>query len=476
MKFISIFTLLAAEQQTAFKKYVHSPFFNSHEGIIKLFDLIYSYRSELENSALGSKQLWIKIFPQKAYSASKFNNLSSDLLQLLNDYLAYEEYKKQPVEQKRYTLTAIRKLGHEKQWKANLRQYKLIHKRYAYRDTQNDYQQYLYHDELDKQPKRSYDENLQLKNDVLDLYYLGSKLKIACDMLSRNAIIKANYICSLIDPLLEIIEENWEVYQQSPSILIYHQIYNMLKNKEETYYYTLKDTLQQHVRDFPIDELQTMYDYVQNYCIRKINSGETQYYREFWNLYKFLLEQNILLRDGILSEWDYKNIVTAGVRLQEYEWTEKFIRKNKQYLHANIADNAFAYNLAALYYARQNYTAALRSLHQVEFTDVSYQVGAKIIQLKSYYELNEFGAFRALTDAFRIFIKRNKQLSEYRRQANFNFIKIAKKLAQLKEQFGYKRKAFLKKEWEKHKQLLESLEPLTNADWLVSSLKKLALF
>ncbi|MCH2044009.1 MAG: hypothetical protein MK212_07670 [Saprospiraceae bacterium] len=476
MKFISLFSLLPAEQQTAFKKYVHSPFFNSHVGITLLFDTIYAHRSDLLSPALTPETLWITLFPQKAYSARKFNNLSSNLSQLLNDYLAYEEYKKQPVEQKRYALSATRKLGHEKQWKANLRQYKMIHERYAYRDTQNDYQQYLYHDELDKQPKRSYDENLQLKNDILDLYYLGSKLKIACDMLSRNAIIKANYTCSLIDPLLKIIEDNWAIYQQSPSILIYRQIYNMLKNKEETYYHTLKDTLKKHIRDFPIDELQTMYDYVQNYCIRKINSGETRYYREFWNLYKFLLEQNILLREGHLSEWDYKNIVTTGVRLKEYEWTEKFIRKNKQYLHANIADNAFAYNLAALYYARQNYTAALRSLHQVEFTDVSYQVGAKIIQLKSYYELNEFGAFRALTDAFRIFIKRNKQLSEYRRQANFNFIKIAKKLAQLKEQWDYKHQAFLKKEWEKHQKLLKSLEPLTNADWLVSSLEKLALF
>ena len=43
----------------------------------------------------------------------------------------------------------------------------------------------------------------------------------------------------------------------------------------------------------------------------------------------------------------------------------------------------------------------LQQLQDVEFTDTSYHLGAKIIQLKSYFELEETEAFYSLIKAFR---------------------------------------------------------------------------
>ena len=51
------------------------------------------------------------------------------------------------------------------------------------------------------------------------------------------------------------------------------------------------------------------------------------YYLEFLDLYKIQLEKGLLFRNGYLEEWDYKNIVTAGVRTNEFIWTEKFIER-----------------------------------------------------------------------------------------------------------------------------------------------------
>ncbi len=242
----------------------------------------------------------------------------------------------------------------------------------------------------------------------------------------------------------------------------------MLENGLATEYQLLKTLLEQHIMDFPKEEMLQMYDYAQNYCIRQINTGDSSYYIEFMNLYKTQLQHSILLKNNYLEEWDYKNITTAGIRTQDYEWTERFIHQMKHRLKPLVKENAFAYNLAAIYYATQRYKEALQLLQTIEFTDTSYHLGAKIIQLKSYYELDEFDAFLSLIQSFRIYVQRNKQISEYRKKANFNMLKLAKKIGQFQEQKSFISDKKKGQDILKIENLFKNLSPLANADWLQS--------
>jgi hypothetical protein len=105
-------------------------------------------------------------------------------------------------------------------------------------------------------------------------------------------------------------------------------------------------------------------------------------------------------------------------------------------LPESVRENAFIYNLASFYYEKNEYKKSLQSLHEVRFTDTAYHLGAKVILLKSYYELKETEPFYALTDAFQIFVKRNRQLSDYRKTAYLNLLKITKRIYKLREQEG----------------------------------------
>ncbi|MCB0589081.1 MAG: hypothetical protein KDD06_27580, partial [Phaeodactylibacter sp.] len=82
------------------------------------------------------------------------------------------------------------------------------------------------------------------------------------------------------------------------------------------------------------------------------------------------------------------------------------------------------------------YHQALQSLQGVEFSDAFYHMAAKIIQLKSYYELEETEPFFSLLEASRKYIRRNRQLSDYQKQSNSGFLKIAGKLKNLRLQIG----------------------------------------
>jgi hypothetical protein len=156
--------------------------------------------------------------------------------------------------------------------------------------------------------------------------------------------------------------------------------------------------------------------------------------------------------------------------LGELEWTEQFIHQYKIMLPPKEQENAFIYNLAAFYFEAKHYKKSLLLLHEVKFTDSSYYIGAKIIQLKSYYELEESDAFYALIEAFRIYLLRNRTLSDYRKRANLNFLKLAQKIFKLKEnEYIVGKKAFTEK-LNKLKSQVANTSPLVNKQWLVDNL------
>ena len=110
---------------------------------------------------------------------------------------------------------------------------------------------------------------------------------------------------------------------------------------------------------------------------------------------------------------------------------------------------------------------------QVDFTDASYHLGAKIIQLKSYNALQEWEAALSLMEAYRNLVQRDKQLSEYRRISNLNMLKVAKKLVLLAQKSAYLSDDKLKKEFISIQKALQKSQPLANLDWIETEFKNL---
>jgi hypothetical protein len=52
--------------------------------------------------------------------------------------------------------------------------------------------------------------------------------------------------------------------------------------------------------------------------------------------------------------------------------------------------------------------------------------------MKVYYEMDEFDPFLSLVDAFRIYLKRNRFISELQRTTYSNFINLINKLMKIK--------------------------------------------
>ncbi len=468
-KLVTLLKKLSTTELRRFHEYTMSPFFNKNKKVQHLVNILaqaLENGTDFDSEILEKRQVFGNIYMHQQYNELQINNVISDLLQLLYGFLAQKHFAQQPLLQKKYALKELFQKDAPQHFEKTIRRYRQLEAKKEERSFNYFLEKKDFYSQLDQfvqtKIKRQFDENLQLESDSLDLSYFINKLHIACNMISRNIVINANYKCEFLDEILIFCKKNNHL-ENHPALQVYFKTIQMLEGEgEESFYFDLKKSLVEHYRIFPKEELFTLYTYALNFCIKKINSGQDAFYQEILELYKVLLERKIIFLDGHLSQWTYKNIVTTAIRLKEFEWTKKFIYEYQNTLVANERNNALAYNLATLYHAQGDFQNTLFQLQDVEFTDTNYHLGAKILQLKSYYELNEGEAFFALIEAFKKYILRSKDLSDYRKKANANFIKLAKKIFQIKGRSG----KTADKKRKKVKEDLKTLEPIANKTWL----------
>ncbi|MEM6967533.1 MAG: hypothetical protein AAF573_22405, partial [Bacteroidota bacterium] len=265
--------------------------------------------------------------------------------------------------------------------------------------------------------------------------------------------------------------ENENPISEIPILQIYLQIFKTLRNEaEELHFEKLVNLLAQHQHRFPQQEAKGMYRYAQNYCIRKINQGDQQYFRKLFELFQTQLSHQINMPNGILAAADYKNIVTVGLQVKEADWVKQFIFDYKSALRPELRENVFHYNLASFHYGVKDYDAAIKLLSTVKYTDIYYEISGKIILAKIYFTLGEYETLHYFIDAFKLHLLRNKKIAFQYRQRIINFLIQLKKITKLKAAFSYTSPSVFQKKQEKVKVRLATVEPIIDRRWLLSSL------
>ena len=441
---------------------------------MKLCDYVLQFAPNFDHVALDKRTVFSFLYEKRAYDENKLNNLISDLLHLLYDFLAYSRFEKQKAIRKLALIEELLEREAFKHVEKNANRLKQLQERTPYRSYGYYENAFRLYEQLDyyelSRAGKAFNENLQLESNHLDLYFICNKFRLACEMESRNRIVKGKYDCHLLQELESYYLQHPELIH-IPAIQVYHKTLQLLRESSNpTHFSDLKALLVQHGTIFPGNELHNLYNYALNYCIQRINSGDSHFYQEILDIYKVMLKGELIFVNGYLRQWSYKNIITAGIRLQAFDWTEWFIHQYKTRLLPEEQFNAVAYNLAAFYYAKGDLRSALLQLQDVEFTSATYHLGAKIIQLKSYFELGEENAFYALLEAFKKYLHRNKEISDFQKKANRNFLKLAKLLFQIKSGSDWQSQKTIAKKKRDLEIQMNSLEPIANLNWLKKNL------
>ena len=470
---------LSAGEFRRFVLYVESPYFNQSPPLVRLIQLLQRAAPDFGEALLSKAHLHQVMFgEEEPFREQAVHDQLSRLLRLLEGFLAQQHYEADAASQDRHLLQSLdqRHLeGH----------FPRIYRRTEQRRTGShlrDVQYYLDQYQLGvigdaffgKTQNRTFEGNMAGLVRDLDTFYLASKLRSVCEMINRRNILNKDYQPEMVQEIMDYLDRPGNPYRQIPAISIYRQIYLTLTEAEaEPHYRQLVDLLQQHTRDFSRAEAYSMYAYAQNYCIRRINQGDSAYLHELFTLYRRLLEEKLLLEEGTLAHEHYKNITTVGLRLQAYDWVRDFLDAYKEHLHPDHQENAYNYNLSVYYFEQGRYREAMLLLQQVEFTDVYYRLSAKAILLKTYYEAGDEEGLRHQARAILAFLKRNDQVSRYLAQGYANMVRFAREIARLRSRQASLKTTDFQARCESLMTRLAQQGSTSNANWLRQKLREL---
>ena len=460
---------LSGHELNRLHRFILSPFFNRNDSIIHLFDWIKNDLKSKSITPISKTELWHLCFgDDEKFDDGRFRKLQSDLLKLIEDYYAQEAFEANPIHQAKYLMETINTKRLEPLQSSAIKTAKKLIEQQPYIDSSLYYFQYEIERNIylltQNQTERSAKSNIEniIKN--LDRFYIAEKLRYSSFILTHQHFAAVNYKMLFTDEIIDHVKNN--DYNDVPSIIIYYQI--LLTHKEPAnrhHYEKLKEYLKRFIHKFPETEDKEILDAALNYCIIRMNAGEEPYVREAFELYCQSLENGLLLVQGQITPWSYKNVVTIGLRLKEIDWVEKFIHDFSTLLDIRYRENAITFNLAQLYFYKKDYQRVIEQLSKVEYEDFTYNLNSKTLLMASYYELDEFDALNSLLDTFRLYVQRNKKLTKGKGSHYQNTIALVRKLMKIK--LGDT------KQIEKLTSEVESTQGVVSKNWILEKLAAL---
>ena len=406
--------------------------------------------------------LYAAIFPEREFREVRVRRLYSDLTAALYEFLAQEEIREQPTERMLLGLRHLQQVDLEKHRRSQFRNLRRTLDHSPLRNADHALQEYRFatfrdrHDPTEQDAYRNTDHHLEV-------FYLSNKLRLFCETAALARAHPDRPVPTLAPGLLARAADYTEaaVVAYRSLVLLY------LEPDRVEHFHRYKTFLHQHIRRFDHYEQQNLFVHALNYCIdTKINLGRNDFFEELFELYRDALETGILLRHGHLPPEHYKNIITGGMRAGRLQWIEAFIQTHTDRLPPEHRADAEAYNLAKLYFHRNDHDRVLEQLRAVTDRNDRYAFGSKILLLKTYFQLGEDRSLQSLLESFRLYVRRHPRLSAPVRRRYLSFLKIFKRLVRLNP--------YERAEWAQFRTAVVEEEGLLEREWFLGILEERA--
>jgi hypothetical protein len=395
-------------------------------------------REQGENVRYDKKAAWKFIYHSAVYNEKKFRYLISDLLSALESFIYFHQVLTTKPGYFQYVLNyytlhgavenksalAIKIQNNNKADKPVVNPGYFLEKHFETELIE----------ELHTTSLKSYRGYIKEKRNEeptgLDCYYVIEKLRQMCRIANDNNVFGLNLCCFNEAEVIALVAQ--PKIGANLFVAAYFNVLELQTKKQNESYYKLKKLLEQNGYEMEDNNIAELTTYARNFCIARINEGQSAFFDELFDLYRQGLKNGSLLPNGEINERNFKNIVTTALRTEKHDWALSFIEDYRFRLNKVVRDNAFNYNMANYFFHTGKYDKVLLNLQKVQLADLFYGLDARSLMLKCYYELNEKEAFMNAYYSFRVFVQRRKNISRQHQEFYLNFLRITKKLMNLR--------------------------------------------
>ncbi len=457
-KTYKLYSLFTVKELKRLHLFIHSDYFNKEKNVKKM----YSFLRENFNKSLKKELVYNFIYPKERFNISRYNYLSTTLFNLFKEFIIIENALNN---KSFYDTNVLNKLKELNQKDLFVLEENIIIKKdfKTIKKKSSDYQKkYLFEYErlnFYAEQKRTETKYVKSLHFNLDAYYLIEKLKVACTEINQQKLYKTERELKLTKIIIDYINET-DLITEIPLLSIYYNAYNMLTSNKKKDFILLKKDLEEF--DFEEKEITDAFIFGLNFCIQKLNAGDTTFNNEIFEMYQTGIQKNILLKKGKLSHFTFSNIVTIGLRLKRFEEVETFIEKNKKLLSGAEKQTYYSFNLAKLLFEKGEFEKVTALYNEKLIKEILLNIQMRILQIKAFYELGEFDICESLISSTDQLLNR-KGILAYHKKVFKNFIKFSKSLITINH--------LDKSEIQSFKNKIENIETIIDKKWLIEKLK-----
>ncbi|MCC6279269.1 MAG: hypothetical protein IT262_01615 [Saprospiraceae bacterium] len=407
-------------------RWLASPFFNRRAGVLALYEHIDRHLA-VQPEQLRKEAAFAALFPGERFDDRRLNHLMSWLLAQVRDFLCWQEGQSDEGAQGLLRCRALRRRGLDEAFE---KEYELARQTLDRQPWRDEHWHHLQHQLFREKYEHASLQSRRVRSTAdLPLADMAAHAEAA------NALNRLRYACST-EVLRAVSGERSGTPPAGsgtpPAIDLYENLLRALRDPaDEPAFFQAKSLLEQHWQQFRDSERRDLYLLSLNFCIRKTNSGQRQFMREAFELYRSGLENRALFENGALSRFTYKNAATAGLALFEFGWVRQFLEDYKIHLPARERHGVYTYNLASYYFRLPDYEQAMQLLRDADFGDDAHtHLDARAMLLRIYFERGYQDALESLLDSFQTYLRRQKDIG-YQRDNYLNLLRFVRKLLRL---------------------------------------------
>lgn len=477
---IELIKTFSDEDVKNFGEYINCSLFNKRKELIKLYSVIVKCRPDYTNPVLKRERLFKKLYPQSRYDEQTLRSRMAELSSLIKGFFTYAYLQKNPFQQKMIQASELKERHKFSISEKILKESLDALEKEKHLDPKYFEKKYFVLSKLFNvlKAEENYKEMLDIeisRSECFICFFLTDFLLNAKDIITSNihqkdkkeSIVVNKFINSFsFDKFLGFLKESKN--ENYAVIAIYY--YNYLTRKEndkEEHYYNLKELIFKEYNKFSKIHQHNFWDFLSGAVYPTLFIKDKKFYNERFEIDKFFTELDVflVLNNKYMYSQTFTNIFAGAILVNELEWVEDFITKNKDKLLPEIRENTFNYCMAVLHSKKMEFEKSLGFLGKLKFPELSYNLDVRMSYMMNYYELNLFDQLFSSIDAYKHFISDNNNIPEHRIDWAKNSLKFMTKIAKAKSENKKISYADLKE--------AESVDSFMNRKWILEKMREL---
>lgn len=457
--YLKVWSTLSTSEAKQFSHYLLA-FFSRQKVALQLHD----YFAKRKNKAAADLEtIYQEVFKEtikRPADTKKVSNGLSDLYLHLKNFLVQQQILKSDFDKEFLWLEILenRSLHHLK--KSQVKQMTKDASEMTARDIWYPLQNFrlLHHNYFRNDRNEVSEASYKEMFAAVDDFYISVRLRLSIEAMNAQSTIGTTPLSDLDRAVFNYAKEKKELSKLNQ---FYYTLYEFKQKNNPTHSEAEKlfSFLKSHRLELPKEEQLISLITAVNYWAKAIRDKAPKADKKVMELYKFGIENNILVYKNRIDEAVFNNIISVACMRKEFSWAKTFVTDYYHLLPLDIQKNTLHIARASISLFADENQNVIDLLSGIEVNDDLQHLRTYTLYIRALYKLQQFNLVEDKCNNF-IKVVRRKKLPKPTIDATVNFTRLLKQFINV----NYNRTTLEKK--------TKEMNPLFCKDWFLEEAAK----